>query len=375
MLSRIREMILKEFIQILRDPRMRGIIFVIPIFQTLIFGYAVTTDVNHINTYVLDRDATPDSREAIDYFSQSGYFKIKGYLQNEREIEEVLDSGKAMIVLNIPEGFQSDIDSGREAKMQALIDGQDSNTARIVSGYVGKIGRSLNQKFESEKLGSFRELIAIAEVPMESRAWFNENLESRNFYIPGIITTIMTLVTLTMTSMSIVREKEVGTIEQILVSPIKKIEFILGKTIPFSLIAYIDVILILTVAYFWFEVPMRGQLILLFAAVTFYLVTILGIGFFISTISRTQQQAMMGTFFFYFPMVLLSGFLFPIANMPKVIQWLTYLNPLRYFIFFIRSLFLKGVGLEILWPQILILAIMGTASIWFATKRFQKTIG
>lgn len=375
MFSRIHEMVAKEFIQIFRDPRMRGILFIIPLFQTLIFGYAVTTDVNHISTFVLDRDSSPRSRSLIDAFSKSGYFQIKGYLTHDKEIKAALDSGKALVVLNIPKGFQADIDFGREASVQALIDGQDSNTARIVSSYIGKIGRQVNENFEFEMLGPFAEKLAPAQVKMESRAWFNENLESRNFYIPGIITTIMTLVTLTMTSMSIVREKEMGTMEQILVSPIKKIEFILGKTIPFSIIAYIDVIVILTVAYFWFEVPMRGSLFLLFTAVTSYLLAILGIGFFISTISKTQQQAMMGTFFFYFPMALLSGFLFPINNMPPAIQWLTYLNPLRYFVSFIRSLFLKGVGFEILWPQIAILAIMGFASILLATNRFQKTIG
>lgn len=375
MFSRIKEMITKEFIQIFRDPKMRGILFIIPLFQTLIFGYAVTTDVNHINTYVLDRDLSPRSRETIDAFTKSGYFKIVGYLNHEQEIFSKMQDNNSLVVLSIPKGFQADVDAGRNAAMQALVDGQDSNTARIASGYISKIGRRLNEQFQFEMLGPLVEVMTPAKIRVETRAWFNENLESRNFYLPGIITTIMTLVTLTMTSMSIVREKEMGTIEQILVSPIKKIEFILGKSIPFSIIAYIDVIIILTVAYFWFEVPMRGSLSLLFVAVTFYLLTILGIGFFISTISKTQQQAMMATFFFYFPMVLLSGFLFPINNMPESIQWLTYFNPLSYFVFFIRSLFLKGVGFEILWPQITVLAIMGFASIVLATKRFQKTIG
>lgn len=375
MFSRIKEMILKEFIQIFRDPRMKSIIFVIPIFQTLIFGYAVTTDVNHIATWVLDNDNSSRSRAVSDAFSKSGYFQIKGYLKSEREIPGVLDSGKALVVLTIPKGLQDKIDSGETASIQSIIDGTDSNTARIVSSYVGRIARKMNEESADKKLKQVGLDIAFAKINMESRAWFNDNLESRNFYIPGIITTIMTLVTLTMTSMSIVREKEMGTMEQILVSPIKKIEFILGKTIPFSLIAYVDVILILTVATFWFEVPLRGSMLLLFVAVTFYLFTILGIGFFISTISHTQQQAMMATFFFYFPMVLLSGFLFPIVNMPESIQWVTYINPLRYFISFIRSLFLKGVGFEILWPQIAALAIMGLGSIWFATKRFQKTLG
>ncbi|MEC7840280.1 MAG: ABC transporter permease [Chlamydiota bacterium] len=375
MFERLKNMLIKEFLQIFRDPRMRSIVFIVPIFQSLIFGYAVTTDVNHVATAVIDNDNTIASRGVIDAFAQSGYFNIKEYLTDMNEAKQALDEGDILTVININDGFQSAIESGKSAPMQALIDGTDGNSARIINTYIAKITSDLSQKFsqklEEKKYGPQKKNRGLT---LESRAWFNDNLESRNFYIPGIISTILTLVTLTMTSMSIVREKEMGTIEQILVTPIRKFEFILGKTIPFTLIAYFNVIAIITVATFWFEVPLRGSIPLLFLAVSCYLLTILGIGFFISTISYTQQQAMMVTFFFYFPMVLLSGFLFPIANMPLVIQWITYLNPLRYFITFIRSLFLKGVGIEILWPQILILAMMGIFTIWQATKRFQKTL-
>lgn len=375
MFERLKNMLIKEFLQIFRDPRMRSIIFVVPIFQSLIFGYAVTTDVKHISTGILDNDNSVASREVIDAFSQSGYFDITHNIKNLDEAQYLLDSGEALVVLNFNNGFQSDIEAGKSAPLQVLIDGTDGNSARIISSYVSKISRDTSMEFlkreQEKKYGAHYE---SAGIQLENRSWFNDNLESRNFYIPGIISTILTLVTLTMTSMSIVREKEVGTMEQILVTPIRKFEFILGKTIPFTLIAYFDVIAIVTVAMFWFEVPLRGSLPLLFLAVSCYLLTILGIGFFISTISRTQQQALMATFFFYFPMVLLSGFLFPVANMPEVIQWVTYLNPLRYFISFIRSLFLKGVGIEILWPQIAALAMMGMFTIWQATKRFQKTL-
>jgi len=375
MFERIRQMLVKEFVQIFRDPRMRSIIFIVPIFQTVIFGYAVTTDVKHVATAVYDSDNSVASREAVQAFANSGYFTIERYIATPGEVTELLDRGDVMVVLHFREGFGERLNSGGGAKLQAIIDGTDGNSATIVQNYISKVVYQFSKKLLVEQIEKRRG--AVPEnvgVELESRAWFNENLESRNFYIPGIISTIMTLVTLTMTSMSIVREKEIGTMEQILVTPIKKIEFILGKTVPFTLIAYCDVLFIVLVATLWFQVPLRGDLTLLFAAVSCYLLTILGIGFFISTISHTQQQAMMVTFFFYFPMVLLSGFLFPVANMPEAIQWVTYLNPLRYFITFIRSLFLKGVGLEILWPQMAILAMMGLFTIWQATRRFQKTV-
>jgi ABC-2 type transport system permease protein len=211
-------------------------------------------------------------------------------------------------------------------------------------------------------------------VELQSRAWFNENLESRNFYVPGVIAILVMLITLMLTSMAIVREKEIGTMEQIIVTPITPAEFIIGKTVPFALIGFADVVLITVVGVFWFEVPVRGSLPLLFVATALYLMTTLGMGLLISTVSRTQQQAMMSTFFFYFPAVLLSGFMFPIANMPRVIRWLTFLNPLRYFLVIIRGIFLKGVGPGVLWPQMLALAVMGLLTLWIASKRFRKTI-
>ena len=209
---------------------------------------------------------------------------------------------------------------------------------------------------------------------MQTRAWFNENLESRNFYVPGVIAIIVLLVTLMLTSMAVVREKEIGTMEQIMVTPIKPLEFILGKTVPFALIGFADVLLITVVSLVWFEIPIRGSVLLLLGAAALYIMTSLGVGLLISTVSETQQQAMMSTFFFYFPAVLLSGFMFPIANMPPVIQWLTYLNPLRYFLVIIRGIFLKGVGLHILWVQMAALAVMGIITLWLASRRFHKTL-
>ena len=211
-------------------------------------------------------------------------------------------------------------------------------------------------------------------MDLEIRAWFNENLESRNFYVPGVIALLVMLITLLLTSMAVVREKEIGTMEQIMVTPITPKEFILGKTLPFALISLVDVVLITLVGVFWFEVPIQGSLWLLLVATSLYLMTTLGMGLFISTVSRTQQQAMMSAFFFQFPAVLLSGFVFPIANMPEVVQWLTYLNPLRYFLIIIRGIFLKGVGMNILWPQMAALAVMGLLILWLASRRFRKTL-
>ncbi len=238
---------------------------------------------------------------------------------------------------------------------------------RIVSQYSTQV----QMKHFARQLGAVRE---PGRIDLRTRAWFNENLESRNYFVPGVIVIVVTLVTLLLTSMAVVREKEVGTMEQIMVTPITPTEFILGKTVPFALIGYIDVLLVSLIGVFWFEVPIRGSLTLLLLATTFYLMTTLGIGLLISTISQTQQQAMMSTFFFFFPAMLLSGFAFPIANMPQVIQWLTLLNPMRYFLVIIRGIFLKGVGIMILWPQLAALAVMGVVVLFLVTRRFHKTL-
>ena len=239
--------------------------------------------------------------------------------------------------------------------------------------------RISNQFSQNVLMNRFKKLYGFVGVPvnveLQTRAWFNDNLESRNFYVPAVIALLVTLVTLLLTSMAVVREKEIGTMEQIMVTPITAAEFILGKTLPFALIGLIDVLIITVVGVFWFDIPIRGDLLLLFACTALYLMTTLGVGLLVSTISETQQQAMMGCFFFYFPAVLLSGFMFPIANMPEAVQWLTYLNPLRYFIVIIRGIFLKGIGVPILWPQMAALAVMGIATLWLATKRFKNTLG
>jgi ABC-2 type transport system permease protein len=375
MLERIRHMLVKEFIQVIRDPRMRMVIFVIPCVQTLVIGYAVSTDVKHTPTAIYDLDNSQASRELAARLVATQYLDLAGYVQTDEQARRWIDHGKAAVVVRVDPGFEEDLRAGRTALVQVLVDGTDSNTATVASGYVSRIARRFSEQVLTRRIERLEGGVLMpGRVRLESRAWFNENLESRNFYVPGVIVIVVTLVTLLLTSMAVVREKEIGTMEQIMVTPIRPIEFILGKTVPFALIGFVDVVLVTAVGVFWFDVPIRGNFLLLLGASAIYLITTLSIGLLISTVSQTQQQAMMTTFFFFFPAMMLSGFAFPIANMPRVVQWFTYLDPLRYFLIIIRGVFLKGVGLSVLWPQVLALAVMGAAMLWLVPTRFRKTL-
>ena len=374
-LERVKRMLVKEFIHIFRDPKMKGVIFLMPVIQVLVFGYAVTTDVKNVATAIFDLDNSIASRELVARFEHSGYFNVVAHLQHEDEVHKMLDHGTVRAVLRLNKGFEEKLQAGRTAQLQVILDGTDSNTAGIVLDYSARIAAELSQAILIKRMARMKGVFTpLAGVTLETRAWFNENLESRNFYVPGVIAILVMLITLMLTSMAVVREKEVGTMEQIMVTPITPGEFIVGKSLPFALIGFADVIVITLIGVFWFDVPIRGDLLLLLFATALYLMTTLGIGLMISTISQTQQQAMMSTFFFYLPAVLLSGFMFPIANMPTVIQWLTTLNPLRYFLVIIRGIFLKGVGPSVLWPQLLALAVMGLFTLWAAARRFDKTM-
>jgi len=375
MAERLRRMLVKEFLQLFRDPKMRRMVFLMPMVQVLVFGYAVSTDVRNVPTAVMDFDRSVSSRELLSGFSASGYFRFVAETRDAAAAQELLDRGTVGAILRIDQGFEGDLRAGRTARLQVIADGTDSNTARIALDYAGRIAGKFSDRILLARMARLRgALPPTGGVALVSRAWFNENLESRNFYVPGVIALIVMLITLMLTSMAVVREKEIGTIEQILVSPITPLEFTLGKTLPFALVGYADVLLIAAIGVFWFDVPIRGSLLLLLVATTFYLMTTLGIGLFISTVSRTQQQAMMSVFFFYFPCVLLSGFMFPIANMPKAVQVLTYANPLRYFLVILRGVFLKGAGAETLWPQAAALLAMGLVTLFFTTRRFRKTL-
>jgi ABC-2 type transport system permease protein len=368
-------MLIKEFIQVFRDPKVFGMIFMAPLIQLIIFGYAASTDVRHIWTAVYDLDNTVASRDLVSRFERSGYFDVVMYLDREDEVQDLMDHGRVMAILRVNKGFAEDLDAGRTAAVQLIVDGTDSNTAGIVLAYSRGIVSQYSQGVLDARLARLQPAARdVGQITLQTRAWFNDNLESRNFFVPGVIANIVTLVTLMLTSMAVVREKEIGTMEQIMVTPIRPVEFILGKTVPFVFIALFDVILITVVGVFWFEVPIRGSLLLLLVAALLYLMSTLGVGLLISTISGTQQQAMMTTFFFFLPAMLLSGFMFPISNMPTVIQWVTYLNPLRYFLVVLRGIFLKGVGLDILAPQLAAMAILGVLTLFLAVRRFHKTL-
>lgn len=373
MLQRIRQMLIKEFIQLFRDPKMRPIIFIMPVMQLLIFGYAATTDVHDIATVVQDLDYSVASRELLAQYSRSGYFEFVEYVSDERRVQDVLDRGQAQVVIRIIKGFAEDIGAGRTAYVQMLVDGTDSNTARIVLDYGSRIANQYSQRVLVERLERLTGEGLPETVELRSRAWFNPNLESRNFYVPGVMAILVMIAVLMLTSMAIVREKEIGTMEQILVTPIRPFEFILGKTIPFALIGFFDVLLISVVGVFWFDIPVAGSKLLMLLATTFYLMTAIGAGLLISTISRTQQQALMTSFFFSFPAILLSGFMFPVANMPVIVQWMTLANPMRYFVDIIRGIFLMGVGIDVLWQELIGLLVIGLLTLTAAVKRFHKT--
>ena len=375
MWQRIRPMLIKEFIQVFRDPRMRTVLFVIPCVQVMVIGYAVSSDVKHIATAVYDLDNSELSRELTARFVQSGYFDIAARVDREDELAALVDRGTVAAALQFNRGFAEDLRAGRTAQLQVIVDGTDSNTAAVVGRYAAEIAADYSRQVLVERMARSAAGLRPPGLPkLRTRNWFNENLESRNFFVPGVIVIVVTLVTLLLTSMAVVREKEIGTMEQILVTPIRPVEFILGKTAPFALIGMTDVVLVMLLGVFWFEVPMRGNPLLLMGAAALYLLTTLGVGLLISTVSQTQQQAMITTFFFFFPAMLLSGFVFPIANMPVAIQWLTTLNPMAYFLAIVRGVFLKGVGVAVLWPQMLALATMGVGVLGLVSLRFQKTL-
>ena len=371
-MERLACMIRKEFIQIFRNSKMRAIVLVMPMLQSMVFGYAVTTDVKQVNTAVYDQANTPESRDLVDRFIHSGYFSVKTVIRSDKEMDEAIDQGEVAAILRIPPDFSGKLAAGETAGVQIIVDGTDSNTAGVVLNYAGNIIR--NDAVEILRERSDRPGQETIGVNLLTRSWFNENLASRNFYVPGVIASIVMLVTLLLTSMSVVREKEMGTMEQIVVTPITAAEFILGKTMPSIILGFVNMIFVTLISVFWFDIPVRGSMATLLVANGFYLMTTIGTGLYISTISDTQQQAMMSAFFLYLPAVLLSGFMFPIANMPEVVQAFTYLNPLRYFLIIIRGIFLKGVGVAILWPQILALFILGSLVLTMAVRRFHKNL-
>lgn len=365
--ERVREMVIKEFRQILRDPRLNRIIFVTPIIQLLLFGYAVSTDVFDTSLYVVDHDQTQASRALVASFTASGYFRVVERSQDPADLVAALDRGDALVGMEIPRHFARDLRAPGGAQVQLLLDGTNSNTASVAGSYAERIARDF---------GADVRAVGVSEViDVRQRAWFNPDLASRDYNVPAVIGAILMLVALLLTSLAVVREREIGTLEQLRVSPLTPGELLAGKTIPFGIIGLLDMVLVTGVAVLWFRIPFAGNPALLLLASVLYLLATLGIGLLISTLASTQQEAFMVSFLVYMPAILLSGFMFPISSMPESFQWLTLLNPMRYFLEMVRGIFLKGVGLDALWPQYLALLALGVAVLWFATARFRAREG
>jgi ABC-2 type transport system permease protein len=375
MFKRIRYLFVKELIQTLRDKRMRVILIVPPVLQLIIFGYAANLDVKHIRTAIRDLDQSVESRDLIGRLGSSKYFDIVSFPNTPKEVKDLINQGNITVSIEIPTDFSKKLKKGDTATVQIVLDGSESNTAMIALSYANQILSEFSTQLLVERLNrggmiGFEE----AGVALQQRIWFNPNLESRVFYIPGVIASIAFLVPIILTAQAIVREREIGTLEQIMVTPIRSWELMLGKTLPFALFGLLDVIMIALIGVFWFEVPLFGNPLVLLLGAVLFLMSSVAIGLFISTICSTQQQAQISTFFFAMPAFILSGFAFPIENMPEWIQYLTYANPLRYFLIIIRGVFLKANGLGILWPQMLALGILGTLMILLSSLRFQKRL-
>ncbi len=370
-MRRVLHLMRKEFLELRQDPRLFGIVFIAPIVQLTMLGYAATTDVKDVPILIVDQDRSAESRELISRFEASENFVIAAAVSSPSAIEEYLDRGRAWLAVTIPPQYGTRIRTNQPTAVQVVADGSDANSTNVAMGYAG----SLLSGYARERAAAAGLMATTPLVTSEVRVWFNPRLESRDFMIPGILALLLLAVTTNLSSMAIVREKEVGTLEQLNVTPLARWELITGKLLPFAILGMVDVLLVISVAIGWFEVPLRGSVGLLIGMCAVYLLTTLGLGLFVSTISATQQQAMMtSTYFFILPMVFLSGFVFPIENMPAIIQPVTYLLPLRHFLIILRGIFLKGVGLETLWPEAVALLVWGSGILLLATLRSQKTL-
>jgi drug efflux transport system permease protein len=372
-MQRLRFLVWKEFLELRMNPRLFGVVIVAPIIQLTMLGYAATTDVKDVPVVVADGDRTARSRELVARFEGSPNFRVVSTVTTVAEIEPFLERGRAWLALSIPAGYGRTVDANRSAILQVVADGTDSNSTTVALGYATSLVAGYAQELIAQRAGAAQPLPPAIDARI--RVWFNPQLESRFFMLPGVLALVLLVVTANLAAMAVVRERELGTLEQLNVTPLRRWELIVGKLLPYGVIAMIDVVLVVAVAVGWFQVPLRGSFALLFEMCFIYVFSTLALGLFISTISETQQQAMMtSTFFFLTPMLYLSGFIFPIENMPRVIQLVTYLIPLRYFLVIVRGIFLKGIGLDLLWPQASALAAWGCVMLAFAVMRSRKRI-
>ncbi|TSA23381.1 ABC transporter permease [bacterium] len=371
-LQRIIAILKKEFGQLFKDRRLLPIVFVAPVLQLTLLGFAASLDVKNISMVVCDLDKSAESRSMIQKFTNSGYFTMEYATEEYSAIQQFIDDNKVTMALVIPPRFGDKVLRREPARIQVILDGSEGNTAAISMGYVNQIIIGASTQILTEVLGG---RAPAGRVDPEVRAWYNPSLKSRNFMVPGVLVLILLITTTNLTAMAIVKEKEVGTLEQLMVTPIRSFELILGKLFPFIIVGMTNVCVVLTVMVFGFGIPIKGSVLLLFVLTGTFLMTSLGVGLFVSTISKTQQQAMMTAIFFVMmPMMYISGFVFPIENMPMPLQYLSLFIPMRYYLVVVRSIILKGVGLDMLWPQAVMLLTMGLAILVASALRFRKKL-
>jgi ABC-2 type transport system permease protein len=346
---------------------MKRFIFIAPVFQLIVFGYAVNTDIRDTPLYVVDHSSSYESRLLVDALTASGYFRVVGRSARPAAMTRALDRGDAIVAIQIPPGYAADLKAGRGARVQVIVDGTNSNTATVAQGNVLRIMQQLTERSAADQAG-----VRPGGVELRIRAWFNPDLASRVYNVPAVMGLIVLLMALLLTALTMVREREMGTLEQLIVTPVTPGELILGKTIPVALISLVQLTIIMGVAILWFGIPFRGSILALLVAATIYIVAGLAFGLVISSISRTQQEAIMVMFLFIMPAIILSGFMFPVFTMPTVFQWITLANPIRHFLEIVRPVFLKGSGIADLWPQYLWLLALAATALLTARWRFGK---
>lgn len=374
----IKSFLIKEFKQVFRDRRMTLLTFITPLILILLNGYAISTDVYKVRMAILDQDKTRQSRALIDKFTSSGYFVAHDYIGSSKRASWLLDTGEVEVFLEIEKGFSRGIESGKISMVQIIVDGTDSSRAAVIVSYVNEITSNYSMEFLKDRIKTLamsKEIKVVkikSSVDLKERFLYNPELVSTNFFLPGILCLLVSSLSLTMTSMSIVKEKEMGTIDQVMVSPVSIMELIIGKTLPFVILGYIILFMVTAVGMLWFHVPFKGNVFFLMCASLAFIFSATGMGLYISAISKTQQQAILSTFMFYLPSVIFSGFAFPIYAMPQFIQYITYINPMRYFVTISRAVFLKGVGIEVLWMEFLLMTLLGVLFFYISARKFSK---
>ncbi len=374
-MSRLAHLIKKEFTQVRRDPAVLRLILIAPIMQLVLFGYAASNDVRNVPVAICDQDNSADSRQLAEEISQSRYFHLTPMAGDPRALEGLLLRGTVQIGLHVPRDFHRTLERGQTAQVGMYVDGTDSNNATVAAAYLTGLLRARGVSLaERSARAAGRRGVTMPGIRSEPRVWYNQDLKSVNFMVPGVFAMILLVLTVNLASLAIVRERETGTLEQLLVTPLRARELLIGKTVPFALMAMFDAGIIFLLARGWFHVPFRGSMALLFGMALVFLLHSLGLGLVISALARTQQEAQLTAFMVVMPNILLSGFMYPVENMPVVIQYVTYLIPLRYFLQIVRGIFLRGVGVEVLWPQMAMLVGFGVVTFAIGALAFRKRL-